>query len=157
MTDFGLLGVMKAVSPMKQQSQQPETTVHNKPTTSQQQTSQSKSVTSVTTNTHTNTTNTTTNNNTNKKQLIKTIIIKTDHGIGLDIYKTNDNGVIIQKLKDMPEGVINPASQCNPAVLPGDIIVGVNGKSMKLFNEIVKAIRSCTGQVEIWLERKIIN
>jgi hypothetical protein len=88
-----------------------------------------------------------------QKRLLKTIIIKSVHGIGLDITKTNDGGVLIQRLKEMPDGSPNPASICKPPVEVGDIIVGVNGREMRQFVDIVKAIRLCADQVELMLER----
>lgn len=81
------------------------------------------------------------------------MIIKSEFGIGLDLVKTNSGGVRVKSLKEMPNGLPNPASQCNPSVLAGDIIVGINGMSMKEFSEVVKAIRNSVERVEVWLER----
>lgn len=49
---------------------------------------------------------------------------------------------------------MNPASLCDPAVKPGDTIVGVNGKDLKVFEEVVAAIRTAVGKVELTLERQ---
>ena len=81
------------------------------------------------------------------------IIIKGEHGIGLDIGRTADSGCVIQRLKDMPPGVVNPASRCVPALVPGDVIIGVNGTKMVGFNDIVKAIRSSGEEVKLLVSR----
>jgi hypothetical protein len=81
------------------------------------------------------------------------IIIKGEHGIGLDIGRTADSGCVIQRLKDMPPGVVNPASRCVPALVPGDLIIGVNGTKMVGFNDIVKAIRSSGEEVKLLVSR----
>ncbi len=87
------------------------------------------------------------------KKILKPVITKTAHGIGLDIGKTSTGGVVVSKLKDMPDGSKNPASLCNPPVLPGDIIVGVNGVSITDFASVVAAIKGSSSQVELWLQR----
>lgn len=61
--------------------------------------------------------------------------------------------MVIQRLKDLGPGIVNPAAMCNPPVLSGDAIVGVNGVEVKTFVDIVKAIRGATGRVELWIER----
>ena len=42
----------------------------------------------------------------------------------------------------MPAGAINPASLCNPAILPGDLIIGVNGVDCPIFADAVKALKA---------------
>jgi len=87
------------------------------------------------------------------KKIIKTVILKSEYGIGLDLVKTPDGGVAVQRLKDMPDGSPNPASICNPPVLVGDIIVGVNDQRFTQFADVVKAIRGCNLRVGLMLER----
>jgi hypothetical protein len=88
-----------------------------------------------------------------KKRSLKVIITKTEHGIGLDLIKTIDGGVSVQRLKDMPDGSPNPASICSPPVSVGDIIVGVNDSACTQFIDVVKAIRGSSVKVCLWLER----
>eukprot|EP01035_Chromulina_nebulosa_P018451 gene18451-24158_t len=92
--------------------------------------------------------------NTPTKQTFKTVITKSTHGIGLDITKSPDGGVLVQRLKEMPDGSVNPATLATPTILPGDRIVGVNGQKLIMFIDVVKAIRSAQGKVEIWFERE---
>ena len=80
-------------------------------------------------------------------------IIKGEHGIGLDIGKVASGECMIKKLKVMPEGVVNPAASCSPALLPGDMIIGVNGKRVKTFAETVPAIKAAVGTVQLTIER----
>ena len=87
------------------------------------------------------------------KVSLRTTIVKTEHGIGLDLVKTISGGVAVQKLKDMPDGSPNPAMMCNPPVLVGDLIVGVNDTACTQFLDVVKAIRSSPAKVCLWLER----
>ena len=76
------------------------------------------------------------------KGVITTTVVKGEQGIGLDLSKTPDGGVVIQKLKEMPPGVTNPASLCNPPILPGDVIIGVNGVDCAAFADAVKALKA---------------
>ncbi len=76
------------------------------------------------------------------KGVITTTVVKGEQGIGLDLSKTPDGGVVIQKLKEMPPGITNPASLCNPAILPGDVIIGVNGVDCPVFADAVKALKA---------------
>ena len=87
------------------------------------------------------------------KQIVKVSIVKSEHGIGLDIAKTADGGTVVQKLKDMPPGVANPALACKPAILPGDVIIEVNGEKADSFATAVKLIRASEGTVTLTLER----
>lgn len=81
-------------------------------------------------------------------------IRKGEHGIGLDIGRTADQGCVVQRLKEMPAGVANPAAACDPPICSGDLIVGVNGVKMLGFNDIVKAIRGTDGDtVTLLLQR----
>jgi len=43
-----------------------------------------------------------------KRITYHTVIIKGEHGLGLDLGKTKDGRVVVQRLKDFPPGVINP-------------------------------------------------
>ena len=90
---------------------------------------------------------------TNSKQILKVSIVKSEHGIGLDIAKTPEGGTMVQKLKEMPPGVANPALACKPAILPGDIIIEVNGEKSDTFATTVKYIRASEGTVTLTLER----
>lgn len=87
------------------------------------------------------------------KKIVKTVILKSEYGIGLDLVKTTDGGVAVQRLKEMPDGSPNPASVCNPPVLIGDVIVGVNDQRCTQFVDVVKGIRGCNVRVSLWLER----
>jgi C-terminal processing protease CtpA/Prc len=85
--------------------------------------------------------------------LFTAAIIKGEHGIGLDIWRTTDNGCVVQRLKDMPPGVPNPAAKCVPPIKTGDLIIGVNGTKMVAFNDIVKAIRASGADVKLLISR----
>jgi hypothetical protein len=86
--------------------------------------------------------------------IFKTTVVKGDLGIGLDLSKNVDGGVSITRLKEMPPGVVNPASQCNPPIASGDIIIGVNGQMCTSFNDVVKLIRAAPmGPVQLSLQR----
>lgn len=87
--------------------------------------------------------------------IIRTSVVKGDHGIGLDLVKSPNGRACIQKLKEMPPGVVNPASLCVPPIVPGDIIVGVNGKACGLFADTIKIIRGLDNgrPIDLQLER----
>lgn len=87
------------------------------------------------------------------KNSFKTTLSKGAHGLGLDIGKTSNGGVVIQKLKEMPDKSPNPGLVCVPPIHIGDVIVGVNGQPMTQFADIVAAIRSSSSSVELWIER----
>jgi C-terminal processing protease CtpA/Prc len=87
------------------------------------------------------------------KQVITTSVVKGEHGIGLDLAKTSIGGVVITKFKEMPDGSVNPASLCQPALKIGDRIVGINGKNCTSFSEVVKMLRSSSGEIRIDIER----
>jgi C-terminal processing protease CtpA/Prc len=83
-----------------------------------------------------------------------TIVAKGNHGIGLDLVKSQDGGTFVQRVKDMPFGVANPASSAIPPVLAGDFILGVNGKLFEAcFADVVREIRSSVDKVELLIER----
>jgi PDZ domain len=69
--------------------------------------------------------------------------------------KTTDGRVVIQRFKELPPGVVNPAQKAVPKIKPGDVIIGINGVRSENFAECVLAIRSCVGVVEIELERLV--
>ena len=69
--------------------------------------------------------------------------------------KTTDGRVVIQRFKELPPGVINPAQKAVPKIKPGDVITGINGERSESFAECVQAIRSCVGVVELELERLV--
>lgn len=82
------------------------------------------------------------------QQILTTTIVKGPHGIGLDLAKNADGQAYILKLKDIP-GVVNPASQCNPPMKAGDLIIAVNGQKSKNFMETVNLIRACGTNVQL--------
>lgn len=85
----------------------------------------------------------------------KVSILKSEHGIGLDISKNQaTGGTSITRLKAMPDGVPNPAAKCTPQLLPGDAIVAVNGTECPTFSSCVKLIRASEGTVALTIERK---
>jgi C-terminal processing protease CtpA/Prc len=88
-----------------------------------------------------------------KKYYYRTVIQKGEYGIGLDLGKTEDGRVLVQRLKELPPGVINPASRANPPVKAGDFIVSVQGQTGLSFADTVKVIRSSTGGIDMGLER----
>lgn len=90
-----------------------------------------------------------------QKQIVTTTVEKGDLGIGLDLAKTADGGVCIVRFKEFPAGSPpNPATLCNPPILPGDVIVGVNTASCRQFADVVKNIRGLSnGKVSLVLER----
>lgn len=86
---------------------------------------------------------------------LKTKITKGPHGIGLDLTKAGNGQAQVQRFKEMPAGVQNPAFSCNPAIECGDIIVEVNSVSCASFADLVKAIRGAPeGPLTLTLERK---
>jgi S1-C subfamily serine protease len=86
---------------------------------------------------------------------VTTSVTKGEHGIGLDLVKSPNGRACIQKLKEMPPGIVNPASLCSPPINPGDIIVGVNGKASGLFADTIKIIRGLENgrPINLQLER----
>ena len=58
----------------------------------------------------------------------------------------------IQKWKEMPAGVVNPASLCNPPIQSGDIMIAINGKQTSTFADTIKIIRGLENGVSITLE-----
>ena len=88
-------------------------------------------------------------------KIVTTSVVKGEYGIGLDLVKSSNGRPCIQKLKEMPAGVVNPASLCNPPIQPGDIIVGVNGKPSGLFSDTIKIIRGLENgrPINLQLER----
>ena len=53
----------------------------------------------------------------------------------------------------MPPGVVNPAQVCYPPIKEGDCIIGVNGKRMSTFVDVVKEIRTSGATIELMIER----
>jgi len=86
-------------------------------------------------------------------KIIRTSVIKGEYGIGLDLGKDSNGGIVIHRLKDMP-GVVNPASLCNPQIVPGDKIIEVNGEKCYSFPECVQQLRSAVGKITLTLERE---
>ena len=81
-------------------------------------------------------------------------ILKGADGLGLDIGKMATGGCLIRRLKEMPDGRPNPAAGCSPAIKSGDLIIGVNGKGVRLFNDIVTIIKGLgNGAVQLSIER----
>lgn len=69
--------------------------------------------------------------------------------------KTSDGRVVIQRFKELPSGINNPAKKALPPIKPGDFIIGINGVRFDTFADCVTAIRGCIGAVEMELEREI--
>jgi hypothetical protein len=88
-----------------------------------------------------------------KATLLTTTIIKSELGIGLALERNSVNEAMVQCIKEFPDGQTNPASLCDPQVLPGDVIRYVNKVQCKTFEDAVKAIRQSKGNVELVLER----
>jgi C-terminal processing protease CtpA/Prc len=85
---------------------------------------------------------------------VVTAVDKGEQGIGLDLGKTKEGAASVLRLKDFPPDVVNPASLCSPAILPGDVIVAVNGQPCATFADAVKLIRATgSGKVQLTLER----
>lgn len=82
-----------------------------------------------------------------------TTVRKGEHGIGLDLTKTSNGRANIQRFKELPNGAANPALQCIPAIHPGDVITGVNGKPCATFADVIKTIRALDGEITLQLER----
>ena len=89
------------------------------------------------------------------KVKITTSVVKGENGIGLDLGKGKDGEATVLKLKDFGPGIVNPASLCNPPILPGDVIVAVNGVPCLLFADAVKLIRGSEGTIKLTLERRV--
>lgn len=88
------------------------------------------------------------------KRRVVTSVDKGEQGIGLDLGKTKEGAASVLRLKDFPPDVVNPASLCSPAILPGDVIVAVNGQACATFADAVKLIRATgSGSVQLTLER----
>ena len=81
-------------------------------------------------------------------------VTKGPHGIGLDLVKSSAGKAAVQRLKEMPPGVVNPASQSRPPFRTGDIIVGVNGQPCGTFAETIKMIRALEGVITLQIERQ---
>jgi membrane-associated protease RseP (regulator of RpoE activity) len=60
---------------------------------------------------------------------------------------------VVLRFKDFPANVINPATVASPAILVGDLIVGVNDEKCETFNDVVKIIRSAVGVIKLSIER----
>jgi C-terminal processing protease CtpA/Prc len=73
--------------------------------------------------------------------LLRTTIIRGQHGIGIDLGKNRAKEAVVQKLKEMPDGSANPALICQPSLERGDRIIGVNGTTCELFEDVVTAIK----------------
>ena len=86
---------------------------------------------------------------------LTTAVVKGELGIGLDLGKSRSGQGQVLRFKPFPPEVPNPASLCNPAIVVGDVIVGVNGLRCDSLSETVKIIRGTQGTVEITLEREV--
>lgn len=81
-------------------------------------------------------------------------IVKGIDGLGLDIGKVASGGCMIRKLKDIPGNRPNPAASCVPAITCGDLIIGINGKKVSGFGEVVTVIKGLgNGPVQLTIER----
>lgn len=85
---------------------------------------------------------------------VETVVVKGSMGIGLDISASAESGrAVVRRFKNMPPGVVNPATNCDPPIVPADIIVAVNGRDCSQLGEVVAAIKSSGEQVRLTLER----
>lgn len=88
------------------------------------------------------------------RRRVTTSVEKGDLGIGLDLGKSPAGEAQVLRLKELPPGVVNPASLSVPAILPMDVIVAVDGQPCATFAEAVKLIRATgLGKVQLTLER----
>jgi S1-C subfamily serine protease len=67
----------------------------------------------------------------------------------LDLAKTSDGLAYVLKLKELGAGVVNPASQCQPPLMTGDVIFAVNGKKCNNFMDTVNLIRAANGTIQL--------
>lgn len=84
--------------------------------------------------------------------ILTTTVVKGEFGIGLDLTKSKDGFAQVVKLKDLG-GVVNPASICNPPIMPGDCILSVNGEKCITFADAVKLIRGAPSAVTLTIQR----
>lgn len=94
------------------------------------------------------------------KYIFSTMIMKGEQGMGLDLGKTKltwDQGrSLVLRFKDFPNGEVNPALRCNPAIHIGDVIIAVNDISCETLSDAVKVIRGLSiGNVKLTLERTL--
>ena len=90
-----------------------------------------------------------------RKVYVTTFVEKGEHGLGLDLGKAKTGHGQVLRFKELPPGVVNPASLCNPPILIGDIILGVNRTRCDTLSDAVKVIRGATGPIELTFEREI--
>jgi hypothetical protein len=94
------------------------------------------------------------------KYIFSTMIMKGEQGMGLDLGKTKltwDQGrSLVLRFKDFPNGEVNPALRCNPAIHIGDVIIAVNDIPCETLSDAVKVIRGLSiGNVKLTLERTL--
>ena len=94
------------------------------------------------------------------KYIFSTMIMKGEQGMGLDLGKTKltwDQGrSLVLRFKDFPNGEVNPALRCNPAIHIGDVIIAVNDVPCETLSDTVKVIRGLSiGNVKLTLERTV--
>jgi C-terminal processing protease CtpA/Prc len=90
-----------------------------------------------------------------RKIYVTTSVEKGELGIGLDLGKSRSGQGQVLRLKEFPPEAVNPASQCNPPIAVGDVIVAVNGQACDTLAESVKIIRGAVGVVQLTFEREI--
>ena len=81
-----------------------------------------------------------------KRLTFQTAIYKSDTGFGLDLGKTKDGRIIVQRIKDSALLTI-------PKIKPGDYIISINGHINLSFTDMVNMIRSSHKLVDIEFER----
>lgn len=85
-------------------------------------------------------------------------VVKGPHGIGLDLAKSSNGRASVQRFKELPEGIPNPARSCQPPIEPGDVIAGVNDITCSTFADLIKTIRSLPeGTIKLHIERGGLN
>ena len=88
------------------------------------------------------------------KKIIRTIIMKSNFGYGMDITSTLSGQTKISKLKDLPNGKPSPAIVATPGLKVNDVIISVNNHKNLKFNEIVKTISNSIDSIELIVERE---
>lgn len=91
-----------------------------------------------------------------RKVYVTTFVEKGELGLGLDLGKNRTGHGQVLRFKEFPPGVVNPASLCNPPIIVGDVIIGVNRTRCDTLSDAVKVIRGATGTIELTFEREIL-
>lgn len=90
-----------------------------------------------------------------RKIYVTTFVEKGELGLGLDLGKAKTGHGQVLRFKELPPGVVNPASLCDPPIMIGDVILGVNRTRCDTLSDAVKVIRGASGRIELTFEREI--